>query len=166
MKPVFLLALTLVLAAPSRAQPAPDPEPAFVTSGAFFAASVADLDASILWYRQNLGLRVIMRPPLREGVAMALLAGGGLEVELIHDPAARPLREAAPGVTHTTHVFGIFKAGVRVEDWDRLVATLRARDVPIAIGPFPPRADQRANLVVRDNSGNYIQFFGPFATRP
>lgn len=162
----FLLALSLALAPPSLAQPAPGPEPAFNTSGAFFAASVADLDASILWYEQKLGLQVIMRPPLRGGVAMALLWGGGLEVELIHDPAARPLGEAAPGVNHSTHIFGIFKAGVRVEDWDRLVATLRARNVPIAIGPFPARADQRANLIIRDNSGNYIQFFGPFATRP
>ncbi|HYD11681.1 MAG TPA: VOC family protein [Allosphingosinicella sp.] len=152
--------------APARAQPAPAVEPVFTTSGAFFAASVADLDASILWYRDKLGMRVIMRPPPRDGVTMALLSGGGLEVELIHDPAARPLREVAPAIRHATHVHGIFKAGIRVDDWDRLVATLRARGVPIAVGPFPARADQRANLMIRDNEGNYIQFFGDFATRP
>jgi catechol 2,3-dioxygenase-like lactoylglutathione lyase family enzyme len=162
----FLLSLFLVLGSAAQAQTAPGPEPAFTTRGAFFAASVADLGASIEWYRQKLGMRVIMRPPLRDGVAMALLAGGGLEVELIHDPAARPLREVAPGVAHTTHVFGIFKAGVRVNDWDRLVATLRARGVPIAIGPFPARPDQRANLIIRHNAGNYIQFFGDFAPSP
>jgi hypothetical protein len=30
--------------------------------------------------------------------------------------------------------------------------------VPIAMGPFPRTAEQRANLIIRDNNGNYIQF--------
>jgi hypothetical protein len=38
---------------------------------------------------------------------------------------------------------------------------LEARDVEIAFGPYPARADQRANVIVKDNAGNLIQFFGP-----
>jgi hypothetical protein len=57
-------------------------------------------------------------------------------------------------------VHGIFKAGVVVDDYDVTLATLRARGVDIAIGPFPARNGQRANFIVRDNAGNFIQFFG------
>jgi hypothetical protein len=28
------------------------------------------------------------------------------------------------------------------------------------MGPFPKSATQRANVIVRDNAGNLIQFFG------
>ena len=68
--------------------------------------------------------------------------------------------EAAPAIQHTTHVHGIFKAGIIVDEFEKVLATLRERQVPIAIGPFPARDGQRANVIVRDNSGNLIQFFG------
>ena len=60
-------------------------------------------------------------------------------------------------------VHGIFKAGVIVDDFDQAIATLRKRHVDIVIGPFPARATQRANAIIRDNAGNYIQFFGAYA---
>jgi hypothetical protein len=53
---------------------------------------------------------------------------------------------------------GVFKAGVIVEDFDRVIAQLRTRGVEIAFGPFPARDKQRANAIVRDNAGNLIQF--------
>jgi hypothetical protein len=56
-------------------------------------------------------------------------------------------------------VLGLFKAGVVVDNWDGLVTGLKARGVPIAMGPFPATAEQRANLIIRDNNGNLIQFF-------
>lgn len=161
-----LIALLLVSLAPAAQAQSPPSTPAFATRGAFFAVSVADLEASIAWYRDKLGLQVEMRPPPADGTAMALLRGGGLTVELIEDEAAVPLAEAAPTITRNYHVHGIFKAGVEVNDWDRLVATLAERGVPIAIGPFAATAEQPANLIIRDNSGNYIQFFGPSPTRP
>lgn len=152
----LIVPLLLMAAAPAR-------EPAFVTRGAFFAASVADLEASTKWYEEKLGLKVVMRSPRREGTAMVALEGGGLLVELIEDEAAVPLTTAAPAIERDYRVHGIFKSGIVVEDWDKLVSTLRARSVPIEIGPFPATAEQRANLIIRDNGGNYIQFFGEFA---
>jgi hypothetical protein len=73
---------------------------------------------------------------------------------------ARPLSTAAPGVQANYEVHGIFKAGIVVEDFDRTIAELRRRGVEIAIGPFPKRDAQPANAIIRDNAGNYIQFFG------
>ena len=89
-----------------------------------------------------------------------ILEGGGLIVELMHNPAAVPLSKAAPSITHTTLVHGIFKAGLIVDNYDATLTALRARGVEIAIGPFPAHDGQRANFIVRDNAGNLIQFFG------
>ena len=88
-----------------------------------------------------------------------MLEGGGLIVE-VHNPKAVPLRTAAPGLTHTTLVHGIFKAGLIVDDYEQTLAALRARGVDIAMGPFPARDGQRANVIIRDNAGNLLQLFG------
>ena len=126
------------------------------TTGAFFALSVADLKTSAQWYTDKLGLKSTMENPKRDGVAVIVLEGevGGarLIVELIQRDDARPLGKA--------NVHGIFKAGVIVEDFDKTLATLKARQVEIAYGPYPARANQRANVIVKDNAGNLLQFFG------
>jgi catechol 2,3-dioxygenase-like lactoylglutathione lyase family enzyme len=128
--------------------------------GAFIGISVADMEASVRWYREKLGLEVIMRPPKVEKSTAVILAGGGLTVELMHHDDAVPLSQAAPAITRNFLVHGIFKAGIVVVDFDKTIAALRARGVPIAIGPFPASAQQPANAIIRDNAGNYIQFFG------
>ena len=139
------------------------PEPTFTTTGAFFAVSVPDVDASAAWYREKLGLKVVMQPPEIEGSRMIALEGGGLLVELIEHDGSMPRRQAAPAITRDYQMHGMFKAGIMVDEWDRLVKTLREREVPVVIGPFPATAEQRANLIIRDNDGNYIQFFGDYA---
>jgi catechol 2,3-dioxygenase-like lactoylglutathione lyase family enzyme len=137
-------------------------EPVFTAArGAFIGLSVGDLDASVRWYTEKLGLRVTQRPPKIQQSTAVILEGGGLIVELMHHDAAVPLRTAAPAVNANYLVHGIFKAGIIVDDFDRTVAMLRERGIPIAIGPFPATAEQRANLIIKDNAGNFIQFFGP-----
>jgi catechol 2,3-dioxygenase-like lactoylglutathione lyase family enzyme len=143
MKTVFLpLCLALAVAAAPTA------------TGAFFALSVADLKASTEWYQDKLGLKVVMQMPKQDKAAVTVLEGGGLIVELIqHD-------DAAPAGKDNILVHGIFKAGVIVDDFDQTVEALKARHVEIAFGPFPKKANQRANVIVKDNAGNLIQFFG------
>ena len=133
--------------------------PALTAAGAFIALSVPDLDASVAWYTDKLGLRVVMDPPAYQGTKVKVLEGGGLVVELLHNPAAVPLRTAAPAINHTTLVHGLFKAGFAVTDYDRALATLRERGVEIAMGPFPAQNGQRANVIIRDNAGNLLQLF-------
>ncbi|HEX6218315.1 MAG TPA: VOC family protein [Sphingomicrobium sp.] len=147
----------LLLAAAATTPPAP--QPLATARGAFFALSVADVDATAAWYQEKLGLKVIMRPPAQGGVRMIALGGGGLLVELIEQEGSVPLRQAAPQIDHDIKVHGMFKSGIVVDDWNGLLAGLKARGVPIAIGPFPSSPEQRANLIIRDNEGNYIQFF-------
>ena len=145
-KVCWLLSLTLAaLAAES---------PVLSASVAFFALSVADMKASTQWYSDKLGLKIVMQTPKQDQAAVTVLEGGGLIVELIqHDDAASAGKDSLL-------VHGIFKAGVIVDDFDQTVATLKARHVEIAFGPYPKRANQRANVIVKDNAGNLIQLFG------
>ena len=150
---MFALLLLAAIAAPNNVA-----SPVTSAQGAFFALSVPDADAAATWYSDKLGLKVIMRPPERNGTQVIIVGGGGLIVELIEQQGSVSLKEAAPAVKHDTMVLGVFKAGVIVNDLDSLIAALKARGVPIAMGPFPRSAEQRANLIIRDNNGNYIQF--------
>lgn len=153
MRSTLLMMLSMVsLSLPAQAPPGP---PAFTTSGAFFALSVPDLEGARVWYVDKLGLSVVVQPPPYEGIGVLILEGGGLIVELIHNPQAQPPRAVSnPTLTH-----GLFKAGLVVDDLDGTLARLRERGVPIALGPFPAGNGQRANFAIYDHAGNLIQFF-------
>jgi catechol 2,3-dioxygenase-like lactoylglutathione lyase family enzyme len=150
------LPLLLVLVAP----PPSPPEPALEATGAFFALSVPDLAASRRWYLEKLGLTVVMEPPKFGPSSVVVLEGGGLTVELIQRDDGISRERAAPAVTDPVQLHGIVKVGVLVADLERTLTVLRARHVPIAIGPFPARPGQRANFIIRDPDGNLIQFLG------
>ena len=154
---LWLAAPALSLAQPSTSATA---KPAMTASGAFFALSVADAHASAKWYSEKLGLTVVMEAPKQEKAAAIVLEGGGLIVELIQHDEAVPLNTAAPGVKSNIFVHGMVKAGAIVSDFDKTLAMLKERGVPIAFGPYPAKASQRANVIVQDNTGNLIQFFG------
>ena len=155
-----LLVAAVFLASPSvaRSQGEPLLEAA---GGAFFALSVSDMQASKQWYMEKLGLKVVMEIPHANKSSVTVLEGGGLTVELVKIDDARSLTAIAPDIQGgNLMVHGIFKAGLVIEDFDKTVATLRERGVTIAAGPFPAKDNQRANVLIRDNAGNYIQLFG------
>ena len=127
--------------------------------GSFIALSVANLEAAERWYIDHFGLEARSRSSYGT-VKSVVLAADGLEVELIANTEAR-----GPRLSLETGAFGIVKAGFVVADFERAVAALRQDGVQFVAGPFPPRTDQRANALVRDNEGNLIQLFGSFAPR-
>jgi len=149
----ILLSVTLPALALGQSAPAQ-----FTTTGAFFALSVPDLAASTRWYSEKLGLRIVMRSA--NGVPVNVLEGGGLIVELVQRDGARSPRDGMPADSPPDLVRGIFKVGMIVDDFDGTVARLRAKGVEIVLGPYPPTPEQRANMLVKDNAGNLIQFFG------
>jgi catechol 2,3-dioxygenase-like lactoylglutathione lyase family enzyme len=124
--------------------------------GTFFALSVADLDTSSRWYAEKLGLEVTFSVPPTSGFAVTVLEGGGLTVELVHRDNAVP---DPCGTTDPSQCHGLFKVGVLVTDLDKTLEKLAARGVPVAFGPFPAQPNQRANAIIRDNAGNFIQLF-------
>jgi hypothetical protein len=92
------------------------------------------------------------------------------------DPAGRRLQRGHrvffstdPGRSLVTHVgppkdallvHGILKVGVVVDDLDQTLTTLKARGVPVFLGPYPARDKVRSNGIIKDNARNLIQFFG------
>ena len=137
-----------------------EPKPVVTATGAFFALSVADMEASGAWYQEKLGLRVTFRPPRSSPGEVMVLEGGGLIVELVQHDEGLPLSQLTPARSDAFKVHGYFKAGVIVRDLDKTLALLKSRDVPIAFGPFAAKDGRRANFIVRDNAGNLIHFFG------
>ena len=152
--PALTLLLALSIACQAQSLSDVGAPAAFTTTGAFFALSVSDLDASVNWYTEKLGLKVVHRLPKVDKASVAILSGGGLIVELVHNDNATP-RAGDPVLN-----VGIFKVGLIVDSLDKTVARLRARQVVTAFGPFPARPGAMANVIVRDNAGNLIQFFG------
>lgn len=134
--------------------------PLFTSAGTFFALSVGDLTASSNWYSEKLGLKVVLNLPKRDKAGIVVLEGGGLIVELVQHDDALPLSKAAPAINDHMFIHGIAKVGVIVDDLDKTLAVLKEKNVAIAYGPYPKRADQRANFIIKDNAGNLIQFFG------
>jgi catechol 2,3-dioxygenase-like lactoylglutathione lyase family enzyme len=138
-------------------------EPPFAAKGAFFAMSVADLDASAKWYAEKFGMKTVKRWPKTKDETFAgiVLGGGGLLVELFQSDEAMPLSKVAPGIQGADFIHGITKSGIIVDDFDKTLALLRARNVEIFLGPYPAN-DSTAprNFIIKDNSGTLIQIFG------
>lgn len=157
----ILLSLFVMLPSLASAQQSPSKieTPLISTQGSFFALSVSDMNESVKWYCEKLGLKVITQAPTQNKVAFTTLGGGGLIVELIRHEDSLPLSMAAPQVKEKFLVHGIFKVGIIVDDLDKILAILKSRDVNIYLGPFPVEKEQKANFIIKDNAGNFIQFF-------
>ena len=108
----------------------------------------------------KLGLAVTFQPPRSGPGEVTVLEGGGLIVELIQHDEAMSLTKLTPQRDDAIKVHGYFKAGVIVKDPDKTLALLKARDVPIAFGPYAAKDGRRANFIISDNAGNLIHFFG------
>ena len=164
MKRYACLLLMLVLPVQVRSQITDkDPETPFTAKGVFFALSVADLDASAKWYSEKFDLKPVFRTPKTESVrsAVIVLAGGGLLVELIETEHSSPLSKAVPDIKDRTLIQGLTKTGLIVDNFDRTLAALKERNVPILMGPFPAHdSTGLKNFIIEDNAGNLIQFFG------
>lgn len=161
------LVVAMLLAAPTPASEATSAQSAPLASkGSFIAISVADMDATERWYIDKFGLKRVLALPVRDGRAMRLLEGDGMIVELIKDPDARPLKALSPPIERDYLVHGIFKGGIFVGDFNAAIARLKERGVAMAFGPFPATAEQRANAIIRDNEGNFLQIIGDYSTAP
>ena len=118
--------------------------------------SVPDLDASIQWFARVLDFEVENRfeiPAIPARVAM--LRRGDLRVELFEVPGAQGLPEERrqPNTDLRTH--GNKHLAFAVKDADATAEVLKARGADIVfVGHF----EFGANVFIRDNAGNLIEF--------
>lgn len=108
MKLLRIFALALPIAVGAQGAPTTQAGPILQAGGAFFALSVSDMDASVRWYREKLGLTVIMQFPRTDESksAATVLQGGGLTVELVKHDDAVPLRNFLPEPRGALYVSG------------------------------------------------------------
>lgn len=143
--------------------PAPSPAPAVeALAPQFVGLSVADLDASVRWYQDTLGLRLAEKIQAPDGSArVAILRGEGLVMELLQHRQSVPVKKLAPDLAGAYLVQGIFKVGFHVWDLDGVVARLRKRGVRFVTDVVDDQAHGQRFVLVEDNGGNTLQIFAP-----
>ena len=162
-----MLAAVSAFVDPAGAQVATPAHTIHIAAPQFIALSVPDLEASERWYSELFGLRRMFRDVAPDSsVRVLLLASPQLRVELASFRAARPLEAIAGKPTPREMVHGIVKFGVFVSSIEKTIATLREHGASIE-GQWLTRPAHitasdsvwTPNILVRDNSGNFVQFF-------
>jgi methylmalonyl-CoA/ethylmalonyl-CoA epimerase len=119
--------------------------------------SVPDLEASIGWYERVLGFKLERRATLASIPAqIAILKHGALHVELFQpqNAASLPPERREPDSDVRTH--GTKHLSFAIEDVDVFASELRRRGADIVwVKHF---SKEMANIFIRDNSGNLIEF--------
>jgi methylmalonyl-CoA/ethylmalonyl-CoA epimerase len=121
--------------------------------------SVADLEASIAWYRDMLGfelVRIVDIPEAEDAGRVALVRNAGFVLELFCLPKAAPLpaERRHPATDILTH--GFKHVAFAVADLDALMAQLKTKDVDLVWDIAVHDGDRCA--FVRDNTGNLVEF--------
>ncbi len=107
---------------------------------------VADLEKSIAFYRDVVGLPLVRRFVGGPGVELAFLGDGPTQVELI----------CAPGRKTPGRVEGV-TLGFEVASLEPRMALTAAHGYPVDKGPFSPNPSMRF-FYVRDPDGVEVQF--------
>jgi catechol 2,3-dioxygenase-like lactoylglutathione lyase family enzyme len=119
--------------------------------------SVENLDASIDWYSEMLGFRLIRRYTLASIPAeIAILKNGSLHIELLHraDAVASLCPLGSPDEELLNH--GIKHVAFAVEHLRPFIESLREKGVDVVWLKELPGG--RAASFIRDNEGNLIEF--------
>jgi methylmalonyl-CoA/ethylmalonyl-CoA epimerase len=118
--------------------------------------SVADIEASIAWYEQILGFRLVSDNYYEQLPArIAFMELGGFSIELFQVPGAAPLPDdrRVPNLDIRTH--GTKHVAYAVKDLSGLMETLKSKGVDVAMDIFSMEGDLVA--FIRDNTGNLIE---------
>jgi lactoylglutathione lyase len=108
--------------------------------------NVTDMDSSMLFYQEIVGLPVdrVMKPNPK--MMIAFLGAGETKVELIFDPVQGKRSQGKD-----------ISIGFEVDSIDRFMEVLKAKGVEIESGPFQPNPTIRF-LYVLDPDGVRVQF--------
>ncbi|MDX1478864.1 MAG: VOC family protein [Saprospiraceae bacterium] len=150
--PVVILFTQTLLSAQTSSDTSSLPVPSFL------AIIVSDIDTSIDWYQEVLGLTLRNRIDVAErGLRQANLHSPTTQLELIQLDAAVPpdtLLAARPGARLT----GFFKFGFTVPDLDAMIRRCEIKGITVGNVVGVPETGKRMTII-RDPDGNRIQLF-------
>jgi len=122
--------------------------------------SVPDLEASIDWYRENLGFSLAKRLTLDAIPAkIAFLNHGDFNIELFEISEASPLPDDRRYPDRDIRTNGTKHIAFAVQDLRKFADTLKDRGVDFA--KDVTEMDQTLMAFIRDNAGNLIELIQP-----
>lgn len=131
-----------------------------VASAAFFAVSVADLEASRAWYQRVMGLDLVREVTSRDRRSRAMvLRKGNLVAELIEYDGSMPRAARREAEGHPLSVQGLFKTGIFVANAAELHQDLQHLGVQVDAAVMFDDGLQLHTFVFRDPDDNRIQVF-------
>lgn len=107
---------------------------------------VKDLEESIKFYTEVVGLQINRRFPAGPGVEIAFLGVGGTEVELMTSPQKKEINMGTD-----------ISLGFEIDSVDKKMEELKAKGVAIHSGPFSPNPHVKFFYVL-DPNGLKVQF--------
>jgi lactoylglutathione lyase len=107
---------------------------------------VKDLEESIKFYTEVVGLQLSRRFPAGPGVEIAFLGAGGTEIELMTSPQKKEINMGTD-----------ISLGFEVNSVDKKLEELKEKGVAIHSGPFSPNPHVKF-FYVMDPNGLKIQF--------
>lgn len=112
---------------------------------AWITIYVRDMEESLAFYTQTLGMQVARSFNGGQGVKIHFLDGKGADLELIHDPNKTDVSCAAD-----------VSVGLMVEDLDAAIAHLKEKGVTHIVGPIAPNPHLRF-IFIKDPNGFTVQ---------
>lgn len=151
---IILLFALIPVTTYTQARVLPDPKPYFT------AIIVSDIDASIQWYSDTLGFKVLnqTRDEVR-GFKQANLTRGDVHIELIALKTAITPEAVLSERPDKKQIGGYFKIGFRVSDFDRWMAFLTQAGVKFHGDVVRDPSSGKKMIIIKDPDGNRIQLF-------
>ena len=108
--------------------------------------TVKDMEESLKFYTEIVGLPILQRFPAGPGMEIAFLGEGETKVELIYNKNAKEVNMGSS-----------ISLGFKVECLDKMAALLEEKGIKIQSGPFQPNPSTRFFFVL-DPNGLTVQF--------
>jgi predicted enzyme related to lactoylglutathione lyase len=129
------------------------------------AISVANVDETANWYQDNLGFLVKEKKDFPQySLRLAFLELNGFEIELVEDKKSISLgaiQRHLPEADDEAKIQGFVKLAFTVEDVEALATRLKNRGVKFQVELAKSNRQEGVKFfIVRDNSGNWLQFLG------
>ena len=128
--------------------------------GFFTAVIVTDIEATIKWYKNNLRFETLdFNKYESRGFAQANLKLQNFHLELIQLNSAIDLSHEIDGYSKKTKIVGIFKVGIKVNNFDELLSTFERNNVGSNAEVVNDPVSNKRMIIVLDPDGNRIQVF-------
>ena len=126
----------------------------------FSALIVNDIDVSIAWYTDIMGLETLNKQESPDaGFKQANLKGGTILIELIELDKAQAAKDIIPNYTTKTRIEGFFKIGFSIANFDTWIKHLKLKKVEFHGTVVTDKTTGKRMVIIKDPDGNRIQFF-------